>query len=423
MTISKLCFSLITFTIYNIAGAQWNEDILNNHSAGKYMVGISADGDFSSSAITNSFAYNWLTGNYLSGGQKQQVTSLLEPQNLMGYALNYGIYMVLYNDTSKSKKAFNFFISLRHKSYLNASFTPDDFEVPFYGNAGYAGRTAQLSPFHFENISYQQLEAGLVCTNFGRGAQFGFGVSVLAGQQFMAMNLPSATLYTAPTGESITFNSNAQLLQSDTAAGSQNAINGIGGSLDFYLRAPYKIGEKAGTIALSVSDLGFIWWNNKSLQYRKDTSYTFNGVTINNLNQLQNLSFHTLSKDSLQSKYLPYSKGGFLSTIPSMFNIKSVTDLSPKFHLILGFCNLFNANSDSYGYVQGEFLLSDTWTTALEAGYGGYAGLNFAAYLTKQFARSKLSIIINRLQGLALPGQFGGAGIYTSYSYIFDKWK
>lgn len=423
MNKKKYLLLFIGIIIANMVAAQWNQDLTDSNSRGKYLIGFSADADFSSNALTNSFAYNWLTGNYLSDGLKNQVSVLLSQNNRAGFELNYGMYMVIHSDTSKSKRATNYFIALRHKSYLNASFTADDFEVPFFGNAGYAGKTAQLSPFHFESMSYQQVEMGLVCTKIGKGAEFGVGISVLGGQHYLAMNLPAATLYTASTGENLTFNSNAQLMQSDTAQGNMNGINGIGGSLDIYFKAPYKIGTKRGSISVSVSDLGFMWWDKQSLQYQKDTEYSYNGVTINNLNDLQNLTFHTLAADSLQNKYFPYRRGGFFSTIPATLEIKSVTELSPKFRLELGFMNLFNANAASYVYGQGDYLISDKWTTSFQAGYGGYAGLNFAASLCRQFRYSGLSITVNRIQGFVLPAQFGGAGVYAEYSFIIDRWK
>lgn len=403
--------------------AQWNSALTDTVPAGRYKAGISAIADYSSNSLTSAFAFSWLAGNYLNNTLKQQVSSLLGNNNRAGYEMNYGMYMVFCHDTAGKRKPLNFFVALRHKSYLNTSFTADDFQVPFYGNAGYAGKTAQLSPFNFESLSYQQAELGLVFTHFAGGAEFGAGLSFLAGQSYLAMQLPSAGLYTSPTGESITINADALLMQSDTSAQGRNGINGAGGSLDLYFMVPYKLGGKNSSISIGLSDLGFIRWNNSSLQYRKDTTYTYNGVSINSLNDIKNLSFHSLAADSLQNRYFPYKKGGFYSAIPAVLELKSVTQFSSAFHLELGLCDMFNANAGAYFYAQSDFYFGSKWMTTFQAGYGGYAGINFAASLCRQYRRSQWSLTLNRLQGFVLPYRFGGAGAYMQYSLTFGKWQ
>jgi hypothetical protein len=413
-----IIISLVTGFIHP-SFAQWDDAMVDNHSGKKYAIGAYGNADFSSNCITSAFAYNFLEGNYLDDNLKQQVSSRLMRMNRLGFSLSYGIYGVLYNDTIAKKKVYNFFFALRHKTYLNASFTPDDFNVPFFGNASYAGKTAQLSPFYLNSLSYQQLEIGIVRTNFGEGAQFGAGISFLAGQQYTALAVPSATFYTDTNGQYLTFSSNAQVFQSDTSSGYLTRLNGYGASLDLYFRAPYKIGKKPGTISVSVTDLGFIWWNKKSLTYQRDTSYTYSGIAINGLSDLQNASFNTFSADSLRNKYFPFQKEGFYSSIPTTLSINTNTALTEKFHLELGYWYIFNANDIGYSYVQADKYFSHGWMVALQAGYGGYGGINGSLSMIKQFKASKLVVNVAHLQGLILPAQFGGAGCYINYVQSF----
>lgn len=388
--------------------AQWDQAIIQNPGTGKFLAGIYGDADYSSSAVTTAFATNFLEGNYLNDNLKQQVSSNLQTANRLGYSLNYGILGVLYNDTINKKGVFNFFIALRNKSYVNANFTPDVFNVAFYGNASYAGETAKLSPFNLNSISYQQLEIGSVCTNVGGKAKLGIGVSFLAGQQLEDINMSTGYLYTDPLGEYIQLNSNTKYEASDSTPG-HTYFNGYGASLDIYFSLPYKIASKNGVLSLSVNDLGFIEWNPRSLSYNKDTVYNYSGFTINSLNDLQNAAINNLSKDSLQNKYFPLAAKSFYTSIPATVSINTNTDMG-KFNLELGAWYIFNANCLPYFYIQGDKNFSHSWFADLQIGYGGYATYNASIGIGKQIKNTEIKLGIYHLQGIISPDNLGGAG-------------
>jgi hypothetical protein len=421
--VRRILFSLLFYCVLCNPlklSAQWDDALVDNHhTSDKFAIGAYGDLNFSSNAVTSSFLYNFLAGNYIDNGLKQQVVNNLQTHTRIGFAFDYGVFGVLYNDTIRKKRVFNFFFALRHKRYFNTSFTPDDFKIAFYGNAMYAGKTAQLAPLLFNNLAYQQIEIGIVNTNFGDGAQFGVGLSFLGGQQYASINAQGLDLYTDTNGQYLQLNANAQANLSDTGAKKTTSINGYGASLDLYFRAPYKIGKRHGTISLSVTDLGFIWWNKNSLTYQKDSSYTYNGVVINGLTDLQNPNFNTLSKDSIESKYLPYSKGGFYSYIPTTLNINTNTLFTDKFGLEMGFTYIFNANAVGYIYAQADKYFSHNWLVALQAGYGGYTTLNSMLMLGKKFNHSSLNLKVYHLEGLVAPTKFGGAGAFIGYTQSF----
>ena len=398
--------------------AQWNDAIVQVPAQKNFAGGVYGSADFNSTCITSSFATNILLGNYIGDNLKQQVTSNLGKFNRIGYNLNYGVYGVWHNDSIQTR-VFNFFFAIRHKSYLNTDFSRDVFNLAFYGNAMYAGQTAKLVPFSLNISSYQQVEIGMVVTNFGGKGVFGLGVSFLTGQQFLAINAQNATLYTDPTGQNLQFNTNTEMYQSDTAV-NKKPVNGYGGSLDLYFKAPLKIGKRNSTISLSLTDIGFMFWNNKSLYYHKDTSYYYDGVNINNITDLQNVSFNSTSKDSLQNKYVPFAKKSFFSSIPSTLSINSTTDFG-KYHLELGYWYIFNANAIGYYYVQGDKYLSNNWMAAAQLGFGGYGTVNAELMLSKQTAKSTFRVTLNHIQGLILPTYFGGAGLYLEYLHTIGK--
>jgi len=409
---TKTCTLILCLMLSCLSSrAQWNEAFVQNPGTGKYLAGIYGNADYSSNAVTTAFLTNYIQGSYLDDNLKQQVVSNLQNTNRLGYSLNYGAMGVLYNDTIKSH-VFNFFIALRHKSYINAAFPPDVFNVAFYGNASYAGQTAKLSPFNLNSLSYQQLEIGSVCTNFGK-VQLGVGVSFLAGQQLQVINTSEGYLYTDPYGQYIQLASNTKYNASDSTPG--NYLNGYGASLDIYLSAPYKIAGKNGKVTVSMSDLGFIRWNSHSLSYNKDTTYLYNGININSINGLENAA---INKDSLQNKYFPLARKLFYMSIPTTMSINTNTDIDIM-HLELGAWYIFNTNSLPYFYAQGDKNFSHGWFGNLQIGYGGYSTYNASISIGKQMKNTEIKLGINHLQGIIVPDELGGAGVIIELLHTF----
>lgn len=397
--------------------AQWNESFIHNPGTGNILAGIYGNVDYSSSDVTTAFAARFIQGGYLNDNLKNEVSSNLKNANRLGYSLNYGAFGVLYNDTVKKKKIFNFFLALRHKAYLNINFPADVFNVAFYGNASYAGLIAKLSPFTLNSVSYQQLEIGSVCTNFGGKAQFGLGLSFLVGQQVQAINIINGSLYTDPLGQSLQLVSDTKYNASDSTPGHGN-LNGYGASLDFYFSAPYRLGKKKGVITISINDLGFINWNSRSLSYNKDTTYTYSGITITSLNQIENATINNLSKDSLQNKYFPLVRKSFYTNVPTTLTFNTNTDMG-NMHLEFGFWYIFNGNTMGYFYAQGDKNFSHGWGADLQLGYGGYSTYNASIGIMKQVKNTVIKLGINHLQGMILPDKFGGAGASIEFLHSF----
>ena len=397
--------------------AQWDQAIIQNPGSGKFLTGIYGNADYNSSTITSAFLTNFLQGSYINDNLKQQVVSNFQTANRLGYSLNYGAIGVLYNDTINKKHAFNFFVALRHKDYINANFAADVFNIAFYGNAPYAGETAKLSPFNLNSLSYQQLEIGSVCTNIGGKAKLGVGLSFLSGQQLQEVNMSTGYLYTDTYGQYIQLNSDTKYNASDSTPG-HTYLNGYGASLDIYFSLPYKIASKNGILSCSITDLGFIKWNSRSLLYNKDTTYKYDGITINNLNDLQNAAINNLSKDSLQNKYFPLTAKSFYTSIPTTVSINANTDFG-KMNLELGAWYIFNSNSLPYYYVQGDKSFTHGWHTDLQLGYGGYATYNASIGVMKQIKNTEVKFDVYHLQGIIFPDKMGGAGALIEILHTF----
>src|ERR1700743_535315 len=85
---------LIFFIVFSFLpgrAQQWDDAIIQNPGTGKFLLGISANADYNSNGITNSFAENFLEGNYISDDIKQQAASHLHAENRAGAMLNAGI--------------------------------------------------------------------------------------------------------------------------------------------------------------------------------------------------------------------------------------------------------------------------------------------------------------------------------------------
>lgn len=205
---------------------------------------------------------------------------------------------------------------------------------------------------------------------------------------------------------------------SDTAKNKQGygAFNGNGASAEFFADMPYtsKLGESK--FYLAVNNLGFIRWNQNTMNLNFDTNYIYRGVTANNLFSISDSSIKQLSKDSLTKKMVHTTMQRKSVNLPTSFLIIHSIKFSDLFTLNTGFRHLFQGNYVPYVFAEGVFRINKNLSTTLHTGIGGYgkftAGLNVEYKIKSWFIR----LGSNALQGYLSPKNSMGQGLFFSLS-------
>jgi hypothetical protein len=304
---------------------------------------------------------------------------------------------------------------LRDRAHFDARFSKDLYKVAFYGNAPYAGKTADFNDFNLNYLRYQQLQIGLFSSKYDSAARWGIAVSILKGEQYSSIFAQKAELFTSEDGQYIDFNTEMQVAQSDTANKGIGAFNGIGAGLDIYFEAPFKTRFGDSKLRVSVADIGAIKFNSNSLYLNQDSLFHYTGFHVNSIYDLQDSTFANTSQDSIINSIAPFKKQSFSVTLPTVLNLTYETKFSSHFEMTEGIRYVFNGNYHLLGYLKGNFIFNPKLAVSATVGYGGYGKFNYGI---GAFANLGKGIIIyagsNNLEGFIAPKKALGQSAYIS---------
>lgn len=378
--------------------------------------GINIDYAIGSNNLTNEFTGKFYKGGYIDAGLKNEVLSRTKGKNRIGADVNTGIYAAFKLDSLFHKKNISIFFSVKDRQHFDAGFSSDLYKVGFYGNAAYAGKTAFFNGFNMTLLRYQQVQLGIFSSKLDSAARWGVGLSFLKGEQYAAVNAKTAELYTSADGQFIDFNTSFEAAQSDTSHTGFGAFNGFGASLDVYFEAPFKTKFGDSKIKVSVSDIGLINFNSKTLYTKQDSLYHFSGFTINSIYDLQDSTLNNnTSQDSVISSIAPFKKQTVSVTLPAILNLSFETKFSRNFELVEGIRYVFNGNYSLLGYLKGNFYFNPRFMISATVSYGGYSTFNYGLGV---FANLGKGFIIyagsNNIEGYIVPEKTTAQGAYIS---------
>jgi hypothetical protein len=236
---------------------------------------LQAMGDQNATAIRNEMMLGLWLGRDLDRPLRERSWGTSQFGNRFGYELKGGLSWTgerLGGPEGNWRPT----VGLEHTEVLGVRYSRDLYALTFFGNADYAERTADLSSSAHENIRYQSFYAGLVDHRNGRSLR----VALVKGQFLNASDIDQASLYTAADGRTLDVDLNARYWQSDTAQLGLSAWNGTGMSVSGSWS--WQFASEPGPLWLmaSVTDLGVVRWNERSLRVDQDTTVSYNGITV-----------------------------------------------------------------------------------------------------------------------------------------------
>lgn len=392
--------SIITF-------AQPVSGIGEYYTKQNYKAGFNGFYNVNSTAFTNEFYGYFINGGYLNNEVKEGVEKKLSGKNYLGGDINAGIYFsVRQQDTLKPGLVF--FGAIRDVEHLDFTFNDDLFKLAMYGNARFRGDTANFGSLRGQLLRYQKIEGGFFTAN----KKFGVALAYLKGEQFLNVEVPNATLYTSEDATLLNLNVNGFWQISDTTNKKLMAFNGHGASVSLFYKYTFK-DDESRYINIEMNDLGFIKWNNKSLTRSFDTTYTFEGVTVNNLlNFNENNLGNNNSEDSLINRFSKVRQSSVTTFIPLSFHLAYYHKLNEKFTLINGVVYRIAAQHIPFLYLQPQYKINEHLKLIARAAYGGYGRFHFATGINGRIKdKWHLGLTIDNVEGFIAPKQMGGNGM------------
>jgi hypothetical protein len=395
--------------------AQYNTAFINYEEM-KRSVSANLDFDAGSNGMNNKMMTRLLFGGYIDNGLKDQSSKLLKGKNNLGVNLVYSVNAFL-----KGSDKVDILVSVKDQEILNATYTYDFYNLMFYGNKMYEGKTANLAGSNVNALRFQEVKVGFIRHHFDSVAKIGVSVSFLKGEQLFYVNAnKGSSLYTSGDGSEVIFNSNFSMALSDTSNKKFTGFNGVGASADIFFETPYKsrIGKRS-VLVVNANNIGFIHWLNNSVQYSSDSTLRFSGYHVKNIFDLKDSTLNRINRDSVVYSLAHARKEAFNVNIPTnLVIINRIYFGRQRFSLSTGFRHIFNANYIPYVFVEPEYRFKD-FLFAFHTGYGGYVRLNVGASVTWNTKGWYVRLGSNSLQGYVLPAKTTGQGLFVSIAKKF----
>lgn len=249
----------VTFLLLGKLNAQNSELQFNSN------INIQSNG--LNSNILNTFLY----GGFINQELKDKWINASKVNNIINgeitNEINYNIKFI--------KSDLTFLIS--DKNHININLRQDMLKLILNGNSTYQEQLLEFDNSNLRATRYQQFKIGY---NFYlRKNKIKFGASYLRGNHNISLLINKGTLYTDLNGQNIDLNYDILAFSTDTSSYNIFNNNGHGMAIDFAT----KISVGKSLINLYVKDLGFIKWNNNSINSFVDSSYNYSGIFIEDL--------------------------------------------------------------------------------------------------------------------------------------------
>lgn len=261
---------------------------------------------FESNGLNKDFLDNMLYGGYITNEMKSEWIASGDENNIINSEISNGINYT-YNFT---KHRIHF--EIKDVNRLNANFTDDLLRLALEGNFNYQSQNLNFDNTVIRANRYQQYKITYATTI--KKIMLSTGISYLGGNYHLSYIMDRGNLYTAELGSLIELEYNMNAFVTDTAKLSAFTNNGNGIAVD--LRSDFKIQDFK--LELAISDLGFISWKPSSIGLSTDSTFTFQGIEIDNIFNFNDsiLEANLITEDIINTR-----NTSFKSYIPATIQI------------------------------------------------------------------------------------------------------
>lgn len=239
----------------------------------KVRAEIFGSDEANSNTFTNKFFKEVNNSGYIDPQLKADQLDKMNGDILTGtmQRIGAGVYI-------NSRKLF-YYAGIDHQQVLDSRIGSNLVRLLLQGNKPFAGTTLEIPPSVSTSIYFNRLVGGvgyamqkeeITHTFFGK-------MALTSGQNYDYINVDHASLYTHPDGDYLDMTVKANTQLSDTVWAGVFDINGMGLSFDL----SYSLNKKNDYfLGMSVSNLGFVNWNGNTFSASIDTSFVFEGITM-----------------------------------------------------------------------------------------------------------------------------------------------
>lgn len=376
------------------------------------ILAVEAWGEQSANTVYNELLLGLLRGGELDRELRTRTRNATRERNSLGYDLGARMQWIG-KDSLFGKAGLRPMIGVGHRDVLGTRFTKDAFALAFFGNAEYEGRLAELSGIAHMSMRYQTVGFGV---SSGNGRSF-VQVQVVNGQSMNASYIPTAEIFTGMDGRVIEADLDGYYWNSDTAGSGFGMSKGLGLALSGRWSTMALSGDLPVEIGFGVQDLGFVMWDDRSVQLSRDTIINFEGLTVDDIFDLDGVLSD--GEQLLDTFGLRYTTGSVSTVLP--FRL----ELNMDFTLANGWYTGFLVQQVNVaGYAPqftayGAKRVGQRTLLGAELTFGGFGGVRLGSRVRHRFGERFWGTLgCSHLPALVM-GRTRGFGLQVGAAFAF----
>lgn len=359
-------------------------------------------------ALSNSLSaielLDFVSQDFLDNDEKDELLASIPSSLRFGYIRSFsaGYKEPGYDIFGAYKKGWG--IKVRNTYYNSAKLSKDLLNLMFYGNKPYAGSTINIGDSKFETWYFSSIDYNFdVLLDSVYPLQL--TLSLHSGHDHNYYGVKMASVYTDPQGAYLDMDLDYKTRDKD---GDAHPMAGLGVSIGAAIELPVK--EK-GSLQLSVSDFGAMYWNQGNV-LNADSTFRFEGVYFSNIFDL-NDSLRDNASDEYKSAFYYSDSRSYYRLMP--FKVSATyTHKTDKYswlpEVFVGANYRYLAGY--YPQLRGGARIKTGRKQQLTAvaTVGGYTWAGVDLGYNFQIGRDwKFALAIHNINGLVIPAMSGGA--------------
>lgn len=335
-----------------------------------YFIGLSSSNYFSAEKINNGFQNKLLFGGNITEDEILSTSNKLKNKNAFGGFSSSELRFFDLNTNLFGVKRLGYQISIGEHLFAYGNVPRDLFNFAFIGNTADTNYVFDEAKMEFAH--YQSFGLGMVDKKTGSN----FQLSLLHGSNFQNLTVQEST-FSNYNGDSLSLSFAGAYKMSDTANNKMFSGNGWGMNINFDLILPLEIVRKDSSIlkwyiSISAQNLGFIAWNDQTVQYGQDTTYRFQGFEMNGVNFPALPDSNVVDTLNIKSK-----KGKDFTWLPTRIWIRKLIDhqSSMKVQSFFGIGFWSTPQFTPMFYAGVYYRPAKWWAGSLNLSYGGFGSI------------------------------------------------
>ena len=241
---------------------------------------------------------------FLDAKEKNNIIDALKAENSLAFEANN-------NFKYQNNKGWGLSLSNHIGAY--AKYSKSLVKLSLLGNTPFKGENLKLDPLDITAFNYSQIDF-----SYQWSKKIHTSLGLLLGHQFLDATVNDARFYTHPQAASIIYQVDYEAHFTDTTDLLQKPFGNKGYGAVFGMT--YKDSISKGQIELSISDLGFIEWNENTSNMHIESQYEFEGINVDDFLSFSD-SIIRNEIDSLQSDLQSNIKESYTWQLPTSFRL------------------------------------------------------------------------------------------------------